>query len=135
MASIGVDFPGKSDSRSPGTEECTRRQKTNRSRDIEELYGKQNKQGMCACIYLQSVSTQIKYMIQLYTHVLNVFLSYNVHLLQMCAKIYVCHVCRYICCFIYKYTKSLPLSTMKCYDDIPKLPLKTQWNNAINIRN
>lgn len=66
--------------------ECTRRQKTNRRRETEELNGKQNKQGMCACIYLQSVSTQIKYTIQLYTHVLNVCLLYNVHLLSMCAK-------------------------------------------------
>lgn len=101
--------------------------------EIKELHRKQNNRGGVP-VYTYKVHTN-KYTIQLHTHGLNVCLLYSVHLLQMCAKIYICYVCRQICCFIYKYTKSFLLSTMKYYDDIPKLPLKMQRNNAINIRN
>lgn len=35
----------------------------------------------------------------------------------------------------YSNTSKSLLSTMKCYDDIHKLPLKMQLKNGINMRN
>lgn len=60
---------------------------------------------------------------------------YTMYIYCKCVQksMYIMYVA-YMCIFIYKHTVS-PLSTRKCYNDIPKLPLKMQWNNAINMRN
>lgn len=51
---------------------------------------------------------------------------YTMYIYCKCVQksMYIMYVA-YMCIFIYKHTVS-PLSTRKCYNDIPKLPLKMQ---------
>lgn len=133
LASAGVDFPGKSDSRSLGTEECVRTQKRIEAERLKKYTEERTSR---ECVPVKSVCTQIKYTHDTvtYTGIGHVFIIQCTFTVDVCKNLRTLCMQAYLV-FIYKHTKSLPLSTMKCYDDIPKLPLKMQWNNVIDMRN